>query len=69
MKLVNRNKQVCDFEESVQGILKWLRSAEPLSAEQEKVLVDAINALQNGYNQWLERQPVKEQTFTDSSPC
>ena len=52
-----------EFQRAAKSVLELFQAGVLLSGRQETILIDAIHDLQMGYNEWLTRQPLKEQSF------
>ena len=67
IKMKDKNSQIAEFQQAANSLLRLFLNGERLTGSQENAIVDTINVLQVGYNEWLKRQPNKDQSFpTDS---
>ncbi|MEP6888136.1 MAG: hypothetical protein ABI945_07405 [Nitrospirales bacterium] len=63
MTMSEKEVRIEAFHRAAKSILGLFQAGEILTGRQENTLIDTIHDLQMGYNEWLMRQPLKEQTF------
>ena len=63
MTMSEKESRIEAFHRAAKSILELFQAGEVLTGRQENTLIDTIHDLQMGYNEWLMRQPIKEQSF------
>ena len=59
----DKESRIDEFQRTAKSILELFQTGVLLTGTQENTLIDMIHDLQMGYNEWLTRQPLKEQSF------